>query len=274
MRAWLDRGKMSDNEGRILRVVIVDDEPLARDNVRLALEKELDIEVIAECADGEAAIEAIRELEPDIVFLDVQMPGTGGFDVVQEIGPEEMPAVVFVTAFDEHALRAFEVHALDYVLKPFDDERFADAVEHARRTLRARRDEESFRRGLSAMLNDVHGGPGEGGRSRFASRLMVRLRDRIHFVRTDEVDWFEAAGNYVRLHVGDRSHLIRSTMSAIEERLDPQQFVRIHRSTIVNVDRIKEIQPWAGGDYLAILKSGQQLRISRGYRDALLKPAL
>lgn len=266
---------MSENEGRILRAVIVDDEPLARDNVRLALEKELDVEVIAECADGDAAIEAIRELEPDVVFLDVQMPGTGGFDVVQEIGPEEMPAVVFVTAFDEHALRAFEVHALDYVLKPFDDDRFSDAVEHARRTLRARRDEESFRRGLSALMSDVHNGQGDGsGRSRFANRLMVRLRDRIHFVRTEEVDWFEAAGNYVRLHVGDRSHLIRSTMSAIEDRLDPQQFVRIHRSTIVNVDRIKEIQPWAGGDYLAILKSGQQLRISRGYRDALLRPAL
>lgn len=265
---------MSENEGRILRALVVDDEPLARDNVRLALEKELDVEVIAECPDGEAAIEAIRELEPDIVFLDVQMPGLTGFDVVEEIGPEEMPAVVFVTAFDEHALRAFEVHALDYVLKPFDDERFGDAVDHARRTLRARRDEESFRRGLSALLNDVQGGSSEGGRSRFASRLMVRLRDRIHFVRTEDVDWFEAAGNYVRLHVADRSHLIRSTMSAIEERLDPQQFVRIHRSTIVNVDRIKEIQPWAGGDYLAILKSGQQLRISRGYRDALLKPAL
>lgn len=265
---------MTENEGRILRALVVDDEPLARDNVRLALEKELDIEVIAECPDGEAAIEAIRELEPDIVFLDVQMPGIGGFGVVEEIGPEEMPAVVFVTAFDEHALRAFEVHALDYVLKPFDDERFGDAVDHARRTLRARRDEESFRRGLSALLNDVQGGSPEGGRSRFASRLMVRLRDRIHFVRTEEVDWFEAAGNYVRLHVADRSHLIRSTMSAVEERLDPQQFVRIHRSTIVNVDRIREIQPWAGGDYLAILKSGQQLRISRGYRDALLKPAL
>ena len=265
---------MSENEGRILRALIVDDEPLARDNVRLALEKELDVEVIAECADGESAIEAIRELEPDVVFLDVQMPGTGGFDVVHEIGPEEMPAVVFVTAFDEHALRAFEVHALDYVLKPFDDERFSDAVEHARRTLRMRRDEESFRRGLSALMTDVHGGQDGSGRPRFASRLMVRLRDRIHFVRTEDVDWFEAAGNYVRLHTGDRSHLIRSTMSAIEERLDPQQFVRIHRSTIVNVDRIKEIQPWAGGDYLAILKSGQQLRISRGYRDALLRPAL
>ena len=265
---------MSENEGRILRALVVDDEPLARDNVRLALEKELDVEVIAECADGESAIEAIRELEPDVVFLDVQMPGTGGFDVVQEIGPEEMPAVVFVTAFDEHALRAFEVHALDYVLKPFDDERFSDAVEHARRTLRMRRDEESFRKGLSALMTDVHGGSDASGRPRFASRLMVRLRDRIHFVRTEEVDWFEAAGNYVRLHVADRSHLIRSTMSAIEERLDPQQFVRIHRSTIVNVDRIKEIQPWAGGDYLAILKSGQQLRISRGYRDALLRPAL
>ena len=265
---------MSENEGRILRALIVDDEPLARDNVRLALEKELDVEVVAECSDGDSAIEAIRELEPDVVFLDVQMPGTGGFDVVQEIGPEEMPAVVFVTAFDEHALRAFEVHALDYVLKPFDDDRFSDAVEHARRTLRLRRDEESFRRGLTGLMTDVHGGQDGSGRPRFASRLMVRLRDRIHFVRTEDVDWFEAAGNYVRLHVADRSHLIRSTMSAIEERLDPQQFVRIHRSTIVNVDRIKEIQPWAGGDYLAILKSGQQLRISRGYRDALLRPAL
>jgi len=255
-----------------LRALIVDDEPLARDCVRLALDNEDDIEVIAECADGDEAIAAIDELEPDVVFLDVQMPGTTGFDVVQTIGPSEMPAVVFVTAFDEHALRAFEVHALDYVLKPFDDERFADAVEHARRTIRGRREEESFRRGLSALLDEV-GGRG-GGERRFATRLMVRLRDRIHFVRTEDVDWFEAAGNYVRLHAGDKSHLIRSTMSALEEQLDPTRFVRIHRSTIVNLDRIKEVQPWAGGDYLAILKDGRQLKISRGYRDALLRPAI
>lgn len=256
----------------MLKALIVDDEPLARDCVRLALEHESDVEVVAECADGDEAIAAIQELEPDIVFLDVQMPGTGGFDVVREIGPNEMPAVVFVTAFDEHALRAFEVHALDYVLKPFDDERFADAVDHARRTILGRRDEESFRRGLSALMDEVRGGP--GGERRYASRLMVRLRDRIHFVRTEDVDWFEAAGNYVRLHVGDKSHLIRSTMSALEEQLDPTRFVRIHRSTIVNLDRIREVQPWAGGDYLAILEDGRQLRISRGYRDALLKPAL
>ena len=257
-----------------MRVLVADDEPLARKRLIGLLRRRPEVARVDECRDGCETIARLRLADVDLVLLDVEMPGKGGLDVVRDIGPGAMPPTVFVTAFDEHALRAFEVHALDYVLKPFDDDRFSDAVEHARRTLRARRDEESFRRGLSALMNDVHGSSDGSGRSRFASRLMVRLRDRIHFVRTEDVDWFEAAGNYVRLHVADRSHLIRSTMSAIEDRLDPQQFVRIHRSTIVNVDRIKEIQPWAGGDYLAILKSGQQLRISRGYRDALLRPAL
>ncbi|HEX2205406.1 MAG TPA: LytTR family DNA-binding domain-containing protein [Longimicrobium sp.] len=263
----------SPAEPRPVRAVIVDDEPLARDCVRIALARLGEVEVVAECADGEAAVEAILEHRPDLVFLDVQMPGLDGFGVVERVGAARMPAVVFVTAFEEHALRAFEVHAADYVLKPFDDARFGDAVRHARRQRGAEAGEE-IRRTLEALLRDYRGGEGQGAAvgGRPVTRFMVQENDRIHFVATDEVDWLEAAGNYVRVHAGSRSHLIRATLTGIAAQLDGSRFVRIHRSTVVNVDRIKEVQPWFGGDYVAILRDGQQLRVSRNYRDALLRP--
>ncbi|HEX8696938.1 MAG TPA: LytTR family DNA-binding domain-containing protein [Longimicrobium sp.] len=250
----------------VVRALIVDDEPLARDCVRLALERQPGIEVAGECADGEQAVEAILAERPDLVFLDVQMPGLDGFGVVERVGVERMPAVVFVTAFDEHALRAFEVHAADYVLKPFDDARFADAVRHARRQLRPGGEDE-LRRRLDALLGEVR-----GGAARPVTRLMVQVKDRIRFVRADEVDWFEAAGNYVRIHTGGQAHLIRATLAGLAGQLDPARFVRIHRSTVVNVDRIREVQPWFGGDYIAILEDGRQLRVSRSFRDSLLRP--
>jgi two-component system LytT family response regulator len=229
-----------------VRAVIVDDEPLARDCVRLALGHQPGVEVVAECADGEQAVDAIRRHRPDLVFLDVQMPGVDGFGVIERVGVEEMPAVVFVTAFDEHALRAFEVHAVDYVLKPFDDARFGDAVRHACRQLRA----------------------GGGGELR---RTLHTLLRELRSVRVDDVDWFEAAGNYVRIHAGAQAHLVRLSLSGLGDKLDPGRFVRIHRSTIVNVEKIAEVQPWFGGDYLALLHDGRQLKVSRSFRDRLLR---
>jgi len=252
-----------------LRALIVDDEPLARDCVRLALAKQPGIRVVGECADGEQAVDEILAHRPDLVFLDVQMPGLDGFGVVEQVGAERMPAVVFVTAFDEHALRAFEVHAADYVLKPFDDARFADAVRHATRQLRSG---DELRQRLDALLTEVRGGGSGSGAGRPITRLMVQVKDRIRFVRTDEVDWLEAAGNYVRVHAGTQAHLIRATLAGLCEQLDPARFVRIHRSTVVNVDRIREVQPWFGGDYIAILEDDRQLRVSRSFRDALLRP--
>ena len=267
--------EIEGEDGAVVRAVIVDDEPLARDCIRIALQKQEGVEVVAECADGAEAVDAIRRCRPDLVFLDVQMPGLDGFGVVERVGVERMPAVVFVTAFDAHALRAFEVHAADYVLKPFDDARFGDALRHARRHLRAEAGE-SLRRSLRALLREVGdaGGAGEAEPvpARPVSRLMVQAEDRIRFVRVDEVDWFEAAGNYVRIHAGRQQHMVRLPISRLVEQLDPARFVRIHRSTVVNLDRIREVQPWFGGDYVAILQDGQQLRISRRYRDSLLRP--
>ena len=255
-----------------IRALIVDDEPLARDCVRIALDAHPEVAVVAECGDGEAAIEAIREHEPDLVFLDVQMPGIDGFGVIEEIGADRMPVVVFVTAYDQHALKAFEIHAADYLLKPFDDARFGSCVEHAIERVR-QTDVASFADTLSGVLREL---PGplrhDAGDSRWATRLMVRERDTIKFVRVEDIDWLEGAGNYVRVHAGDSSHLIRATLSGLGDRLDPTTFVRIHRSTIVNVERIREVQPWAGGDYVAILHNGETLKVSRSYRDELLKP--
>jgi two-component system, LytTR family, response regulator len=251
----------------LIRVLIVDDEPLARDCVRLALDGFDDCEVVGECPDGDSAVGAIRSLDPDLVFLDVQMPGMDAFGVIEEVGVAAMPAIVFVTAFDRHAIRAFEIHAVDYVLKPFDDDRFGEAVRQALERLRAERAD-----ALTARLKALLGARTE--ETKTLRRLAVRDRDRIKYIAVDDVDWFEAEGNYVRIHRGAQTHLIRNTLSGLIERLDPSRFVRIHRSTIVNVDRVAEVQPWAGGDYIAILHDRKKLKVSRKYRDALLGPTL
>jgi two-component system LytT family response regulator len=260
-----------------ITAIIVDDEPLARDCVRDALDRVHGVEVVAECPDGEAAVRAIRAHQPDLVFLDVQMPGLDAFDVIREVGPQSMPAVIFVTAFEIHALRAFEIHALDYILKPFDDERFHAALRHAREQIRLERGGEITRR-LAALLQEKDGDrqttPASAGEPAYATRLMVRTRDRIHFVRTEDIDWIEGKGNYVRVHAGDESNLLRTSLTALLDELDPTGFVRIHRSIIVNLDRIREVQPWVGGDYVAILRDGRQLKVSRTYRDQLLRPTI
>jgi two-component system LytT family response regulator len=250
-----------------LRVLIVDDEPLARDNVRLALATDTGVEVVAECDDGDSAVEAIAALRPDLVFLDVQMPGRDGFGVIEAVGPGRMPPVVFVTAYDAHALRAFEVHALDYLLKPFDDARVRDAIARARR---ATPGDGALEDRLAALLEQAarRAGPLGG----YLSRFVVRHGDRASLVRAADVDWIAADGNYVVLHARGAAHRLRVSLRTLAEQLDPKQFARIHKSTIVNLDRVRELQPWFGGDYVAILVDGKQLRVSRSFAAAILRP--
>ena len=245
-----------------IRTLVVDDETLARERVLSLLQQEIDVEVVGECSDGGQAVAAIQEQSPDLVFLDVQMPGCDGFEVLKTISPDRMPTVIFVTAYDEYALRAFEVHALDYLLKPFGKDRFQETLRHAREALEARRAGDLGRR-LLAMVNDIKPEP------QSVERLVVKSGGRVFFLRTDEIDWIEAAGNYVRLHLGQESHLFRETMNRMETRLDGRRFSRIHRSRIVNTERIKELQPWFNGDHVVVLRDGTRLTLSRLYKDKL-----
>jgi two-component system LytT family response regulator len=245
-----------------IRTLVVDDEPLARERLASLLQPLEDVELVGECRDGEEAVIALHDLTPDLVFLDIQMPGMSGFDVIDAVGTDKMPLVIFVTAYDQHALRAFQVRALDYLLKPFDRERFTEALQRARQQLE-RDDSGDIGRRLLALVKDLRRDPPK------ADRLVVKSGGRLFFLRTDEIDWVEAAGNYVRLHVGNTSHLLRETMTAMEARLDPEKFVRIHRCRIVNVDRIQEMQPWLNGEYAVVLRTGARLTLSRGYREKL-----
>jgi two-component system, LytTR family, response regulator len=261
-----------------LRVLIVDDEPLARRGIRARLAGDPDVDIVGEAGSGRAAVRAIRELQPDLVFLDVQMPGLDGFGVLAEIGAERMPLTIFVTAYEQHALRAFDAHALDYLLKPLEDERFATALERARRRVAEHRSSE-FGRRLSALLAEAgaHAGadpasaPVEStaGGNGYLSRFVVRTSGRVLLVPAEEVDWIEATGDYVRLHAGSNAHLVRERISKLAERLDPTLFARIHRSTIVNVSRIREFQPYFNREYIVVLKNGTRLKLSRKYRDSL-----
>ena len=245
-----------------IRTLVVDDEPMARERVLSLLQQQPDIEVVGECADGAQALSAIERLEPELVFLDIQIPVMDGFGVIRALAPNRIPMVVFTTAYDEYTLRAFEVHALDYLLKPFDGPRFLRTLERARERLDRQRVGDLGKR-LLAMVQDLKPEPAQP-----SDRLVVKSGGRIFFVRTEEIDWVDAAGNYVRLHVKGDSYLFRETMAAMEARLDRTRFVRIHRSHIVNADRIKELQP-ANGDYIVVLRSGTQLPLSRGHRDKL-----
>lgn len=247
-----------------IRALIVDDEPLARERLRKLLEKEPEIELLGECADGVAAVEVIRRQSPDLVFLDVTMPELDGFGVLAQIGGERMPAVVFTTAHDQFALKAFEVHAVDYLLKPFDQERFHTALRRAVGQVRQRQTGDLNQR-LNALLADVR----SESKSKYAERIAVKSSGRVVFVKVDDIDWVEAADNYVSLHVGHEEHLHRETMSALETQLPPRKFMRISRSTIVNVDRIKELQPLFHGEYAVILRNGAKLTLSRSYREKL-----
>ena len=247
---------------KTLRALIVDDEPLARERVASLLATEADVEVVGECGDGHEAVDAIRRLAPDLVFLDIQMPGADGFQVIEEVGGDRMPLVIFVTAYDQHALKAFEVRALDYLLKPFDRERFQEALARARGRIEGRESGDLGRR-LMALVQQMRPAAPR------TERLVVKSAGKLFFLRTDEIDWIEASGNYVRVHVGNESHLLRETMASLEAKLDPDSFFRIHRSRIVNMERVKEMQPWFNGEYIVILTTGVKLTLSRGYREKL-----
>ena len=229
------------------RALIVDDEPLAREGIRVRLEPHQDIEVVGSVGRASDAVSEIRRLQPDVLFLDVQMPGMSGFQVLEALNPEERPLTVFVTAHDEHAVRAFEAQALDYLLKPVDDERFDTVLSRVRRRLQSER------------------GP------RYLVRFPVKTRGRIRFVEAGEIESVEAQGDYLQLHTEAGSHQVRDSLDELEQQLDPDQFVRIHRSTIVNWRRIVELQPYFHGEYVAILRSGRKLKVSRTYRDNLTR---
>lgn len=245
-----------------IRTLIVDDERPARQRLRRLVEAELDLAVAGECASGFEALEFLQDHGVDLLFLDVQMPGMDGFSMLEALGEIPAPATVFVTAYDEFAVRAFEVHALDYLLKPYDQARFRKTLERARAHLRGPRNPSAQEQLLAALS-------GLRPRKRHVDRFAVKSNGRIVFVRCDDIDWIEAADNYVCLHVGQTTHLVRDTMNAVEARLDGEKFLRIHRSTILNVERIRELQPWFRGDHLVILTTGQKLTLSRNYRDAL-----
>jgi two-component system LytT family response regulator len=245
-----------------IRAAIVDDEPLARRRIRNLLAEAADVEIVAECANGNEAIEALEESPPDLLFLDVQMPEVDGFDVLQAIGVGRVPAVIFVTAYDQFALRAFEANALDYLLKPFDDDRFAAALQRARERIRQQHGGDLDRR-LQALLENVRGDHG------YLRRLVVPSGHRSVFVRTEHIDWIEAERNYVRLHVGGKTHLLRENLTHVASALDPATFCRIHRSTIVNIDRIETVESLFHGEYQVVLHDGTRLTSGRSYRSNL-----
>jgi len=267
-----------------VRVLIVDDEALARQRVRRLLQNEADVQIVGEAETGRGAVEMIRTLRPDLVCLDVQMPELDGFGVLRELEGDVVPMVLFITAYDEHAQRAFDVHAVDYVLKPVDEERFRAAFDRARKqrahavaaerlgelleTVRRLADGTASTREPRTDVAATNGATGNGS---FASRILVKNDGRMFFVKTTEIDWIEADRNYVRLHVGPVAHTIRERISHLEGTLDPRLFARIHRSTIVNLNRVREMQQWLSGDYVVILEDGTKLRLSRHYRDRVEK---
>jgi two-component system LytT family response regulator len=245
-----------------LRALIVDDEPLARERLHGLLQTEPGIEVVGECGDGCQAVLAIEELKPDVVFLDVEIPNMDGFHILDSVGSDRIPAVVFVTAHDQYALRAFDVRAVDYILKPFGRERLQKALERAREQIRRERSSDLSGQ-LVALIEEMR------PLQRYLKRIMVKNAGRMFFVKTSDIEWIEASGNYVRLHAGSEAHLLRETMNGLEAKLDPDRFLRIHRSTMVNIERIKELQPWFHGDYVVILRDDRQLMMSAGYREKL-----
>ena len=243
-----------------MRALIVDDEPLARRGVALRLKQFRDVEIVGECGDGASAVEKILELAPDVVFLDVQMPGMDGFDVLRALPQGELPSVIFLTAYEQHALRAFEVHALDYVLKPVDDERFSVAVQRARQV----QDTGSRIQMAERMMHLLDEETGK-----YVSRFPVRVGSRIQVVHTDDIEWIAAAGDYAELHCGGRCHLLRETMTALEQKLNPNQFLRIHRSRIVRASCVRELRPIDNREYLVKLSDGSEHRSSRTYAERL-----
>lgn len=243
-----------------LTALIVDDEPLARERIRTLLATEPDIDVIGECAHGREAVAAARKQRPDLLFLDIQMPELDGFQVLAQLSPP-LPAVVFVTAFDEHAVKAFEVHALDYLLKPFKPTRLKAAVARARERLSKKSAGDDASRRILELLEERAAQP------EYLSRIAVRDRDKVHFVKTAAIDWIEASGNYLVLHVGKENHVLRETLTSLEGQLSPRDFFRINRSALVNIDRVRHVEPAFNDEHIVVLSDGTKLTLTRGLRE-------
>ena len=239
-----------------IKALIVDDEPLARDRIRELLKEHPEIEVLGEARNGREAIDAVVNHNPDLVFLDVQMPDLDGFSVLQNL--KQLPLIIFVTAYDQYALRAFDVHAVDYLTKPFDRQRFADAIEQAKVVMKGAKEPDTAR--ILQMLQELRAG------ARYLERFAIKNGETVFFVRAEDVDAIEAEGNYVRLILAGSSHLLRDTLNNIESQINPRMFVRIHRRTIVNINRVKQVQTWARGEYRVVLVTGAHYTLSRGYR--------
>jgi two-component system, LytTR family, response regulator len=245
-----------------IRTLIADDEALARKFIRRMLKDDHDVEILGECSNGKETVAMIRKENPDLVFLDVQMPEMDGFAVLEAIGIESLPEIIFATAYEQYAIRAFELHALDYLLKPFDQTRFKEAIKHAKERFRSLRQNDG-RMQISALLDSIKNKP------QYLERLVIKAGGRIIFLRTDEIDWIEADDKYVHLHTSKARPMVRQTLTAMEAQLDPAKFRRVHRSAIVNVERIAELQPLFSGEYSILLQDGTKLTLSRNYKDKL-----
>lgn len=272
--------QQSTEVSKPIRVIVVDDEPIVRTGIRKLLAEEKDVTLVAECPDGKAAIEAIKKKSPDIVFLDVQMPEVDGFHVIKSLNPKKLPIIIFITAYDRYAVKAFELHALDYLLKPFGDERFKQALERARSSLGLKNQVdlnsrmfkmlESLRENQETLEEATQLLKGQK-ETAYLNHIAIKSSGKISIIKIEEIHWIESADNYVRIHVHGGVHLLREKISDLERSLDPTKFVRIHRSAIVNIDRIKELKPLFHGDYLVVLHDATQLNLSRNYRDRLSK---
>jgi two-component system LytT family response regulator len=247
-----------------IRALIADDEALARKFIRRMLKDEHDVEIVGECANGKETVAMIKKQKPDVVFLDVQMPEMDGFAVLESIGVHQLPAIIFTTAYEQYAIRAFELHALDYLLKPFDQARFKDAIKHTKERFRSR-DQKDGRLQMNALLDSIKNKP------QYLERLVIKAGGRITFLSTKEINWIEADDKYVHLHTGKVSPMVRQTLTAMEQQLDPRKFRRIHRSAIVNVERIKELQPLFSGEHSILLEDGTKLTLSRSYKGKLFE---
>jgi two-component system LytT family response regulator len=247
-----------------IRALIADDEALARKFIRRMLKDDRDVEIVGECSNGKEAVAMIRKQNPDVVFLDVQMPEMDGFGVLESIGVERLPQIIFTTAYEQYAIRAFELHALDYLLKPFDQARFKDAIKYAKERFCSERDRDD-RRQIGALLENIKNKP------QYLDRLVIKAGGRITFLSTDEINWIEADDKYVHLHTSKATPMVRQTLTAMEAQLDPEKFRRVHRSAIVNVKRIKELQPLFSGEYSIVLEDGTKLTLSRSYKDRLFE---
>src|SRR5437588_845876 len=247
-----------------IRALIADDELLARKFTRRMLKQDQDVELVAECSNGAEAVAMIRKEKPDLVFLDIQMPEMNGFAVLEAVGLEHLPEVIFTTAYESYAIRAFELHALDYLLKPFDQVRFKAALKYAKERFHSQQHEEKQLQ-IGTLLESIR------AQQQYLDRVIIRADGRITFLQTREIDWLEADDKYIHLHTGKRTRMVRQTLSAMEEQLDPRKFVRVHRSAMVNTDRIKELQPLFNGEHSLILEDGTRLTLSRKYKDKLFE---